>query len=367
MLAADLTSPEAELSTTPWVVGFFNGVSSLVRFGLTTCEDGFGSTSSTRKMPVGGGFPPLASGRYCTAPAERYYSPPRLGGVDGSSSDGELTFTPTDPSDAAATVAELDLLLTAGRLSPNTRALLEAEYERMRVGPTDQAEYLIATSQNCSAWLAVEVASLAECAAAARYVHNHSLADIGLFSAVDDGYTTAQRWRPSGCYHRRTGSGNEYLRFNVAGSNWGTCTTSWRCLCKRAGERPALQRAQELVLLSPEFHSVNEPQPYNEPRVPPPDTTSLGRPYKAAVVLFLAGGLDSWNLLVPHSGCVEGNFSTNYEQYRSTRGIVALGQDDLLQVGAHCLPILPRSHCMLMPPLLTACCHAPLIACCSSR
>ena len=28
-------------------------------------------------------------------------------------------------------------------------------------------------------------------------------------------------------------------------------------------------------------------------------------------LLFLEGGADSWNLLVPHSGCQPGNVSTN--------------------------------------------------------
>ena len=86
--------------------------------------------------------------------------------------------------------------------------------------------------------------------------------------------------------------------------------------------------------MAPEFHSVNEPAPRGTPRPPVQSTATLGRPYKAIVVLFLAGGLDSWNLLVPHSGCVEGNFSANYEQYRSRRGIVAIDKELLLPINA---------------------------------
>ncbi len=332
ILAADLASPEAELSTAPSLVGFFNGVSSLVRLGLTTCEGGLGSTYSNRRMIVGGGFPPLRqSSRNCDKPAERFWSPPTMGGIDGSSSDGELEFTPTNPSDAVATVAELDLLLTAGRLSPNTRALLEAEYERMRVGHESEAEYLVVTSANCSTWLAVEINSLSECEAAAAFVKNSSH-DIDLFTAENDGLTNS-RWRPRGCYHRKTSS-VENLRVNVAGSNYGACTGTWNCFCKVAGDRHALKRVQELLVMSPDFHSVNEPQSYDVPRTSAPELASQGRPYKAVVALFLAGGLDSWNLLVPHSGCIEGNFSVNYEQYQATRGIVALAQDELHQVSA---------------------------------
>ena len=51
-------------------------------------------------------------------------------------------------------------------------------------------------------------------------------------------------------------------------------------------------------------------------------------------MLFLQGGSDSWNLLVPHTGCVPGNTTTNYEQYARIRGGVALPFADLLPVSA---------------------------------
>jgi cullin-associated NEDD8-dissociated protein 1 len=202
----------------------------------------------------------------------------------------------------------------------------------MRLGPLGRAEYVIATSQNCSAWMAANVDSIAECEDAARYLRNYSAQAFGLFTATDDGLS-ASRIRARGCYHRKTSTAEE-LKVNLLRNNYGVCTTNYHCLCKVAGERPALKRVQELLVISPEFHSVNEPQPYNVPRAPPSTTASQGRPYKAVVVLFLNGGLDSWNLLVPHSGCVAGNSSTNYEQYEATRGIVALGREELLRVSA---------------------------------
>lgn len=52
------------------------------------------------------------------------------------------------------------------------------------------------------------------------------------------------------------------------------------------------------------------------------------RPYKAVVVLFLAGGCDSFNLLVPHSGC-SGSATALDQQYTDIRGDVALSKSQL--------------------------------------
>ena len=38
LLEAGLVAPEAQLATTPFVVSFLNGVSSLVDYGLTSCD-----------------------------------------------------------------------------------------------------------------------------------------------------------------------------------------------------------------------------------------------------------------------------------------------------------------------------------------
>jgi hypothetical protein len=42
------------------------------------------------------------------------------------------------------------------------------------------------------------------------------------------------------------------------------------------------------------------------PRTALPEIPSQNRPYKAIVYLWLDGGADTWNLLVPHSQCTGG-------------------------------------------------------------
>ena len=54
---------------------------------------------------------------------------------------------------------------------------------------------------------------------------------------------------------------------------------------------------------------------------------SVGRAgdYKALVCLYLGGGADSFNMVVPRSG-------SEYQDYTNTRSNLALSQDDILPV-----------------------------------
>lgn len=68
----------------------------------------------------------------------------------------------------------------------------------------------------------------------------------------------------------------------------------------------AVRAAQELILSTPEYHITNIPRKLNEARVITGYESKPKAPYKAVVVLYLGGGVDSWNLLVPMDGCSSG-------------------------------------------------------------
>ena len=74
-----------------------------------------------------------------------------------------------------------------------------------------------------------------------------------------------------------------------------------------AGESGAKFTAQQLLASSPEFAATNihTPQPglKRKPSREPSDGVKSGRPYKAVVMVWLAGGADSFNMLMPHDGC----------------------------------------------------------------
>ena len=88
--------------------------------------------------------------------------------------------------------------------------------------------------------------------------------------------------------------------------------------------------AQQLIAVSPEFHSTNMMEFNGEDREVPPPISPSTIPYKAVVYFLASGGIDSYNMIVPHSGCVGKDM---YQEYSTVRSSVALEKNDLLQIG----------------------------------
>ena len=96
------------------------------------------------------------------------------------------------------------------------------------------------------------------------------------------------------------------------------------------GLEEAIVVAKQLLLTAPEFHTSTLIQRSGE-RVKTEETIQNStKPYKAIVYIMLYGGMDSFNLVVPHSRCKDGK--DKYEEYRKVRTDIALAQDDLLQI-----------------------------------
>ena len=200
---ASLTSPEAEILTGPNVVGFLNGMISLIDLGWTDCFGGFGDKTTKN------------CGDY---------------NVDWDETDsrGRLTYSPSQ-SDADGVVDELALLLTGGRLNSDARKIIKDAYN---------------------------------------------------------------------------GEGNTAKGLNVA---------------------------QKLMVTTAEFHtsSLFETNTSLRPdleRKPPSN-----RQYKALIYVKLDGGADSYNMLVPHSGCSGRDL---YQDYENIRKDLSLSKSSLLQIDA---------------------------------
>ena len=342
VIDSNLVAPEFEITYAPTILGFLNGISSLVRFGLTSCEGGFGK--SQRLQPRTGGslsrecYAPSRLIRYPSVDGQSLDTVTLKGALDSSSSDGVLNFSFAQGAtmDAADVVSELDLLLTAGRLSNVSRKVIEREYLRLR----DEYTYFFAwqDGSNCTNYPDGEIITTVEdCEAAARALPKPD-------KTVETGNWN---WKPVGCFYDNNNP--ERLKLNSDGNNKIGCSGANDCVCRARGARRALKRATELLLATPDFAITNFAQPTSTQRVVPSQPASGGRPYKALVVLFLDGGADSWNMIVPHSGCTPGNVSTNYETYHSLRGGsaegVAIQQQDLLTINVPNTPGQPAQPC----------------------
>ena len=95
----------------------------------------------------------------------------------------------------------------------------------------------------------------------------------------------------------------------------------------------AMRVAQRLVVASPEFQlrggNPMPAEPLPLPVPPRPHSSTARRPYKAIVYLFLHGGADSFNMLVPYDGCTGTDM---YAQYATERGEIAIPKGSLLPV-----------------------------------
>ena len=97
----------------------------------------------------------------------------------------------------------------------------------------------------------------------------------------------------------------------------------------------ALKRVQKIFMSLPEFHSVTLPrEDTTNPRVEPPEIESQNRPYKAIVVIFEAGGADSYSLLVPYDQCQNVGDVDMHQHYKDIRGLAALEKSRLLAIDA---------------------------------
>ena len=114
-------------------------------------------------------------------------------------------------------------------------------------------------------------------------------------------------------------------------------TERYRAQLATSTATEALKLAQELFLFTSEFHSTNLLQKRGVPRASLAETPSQGRGYKAVVYIFLNGGADTFNLLVPTGGCTGGQGTDLWEQWASQRGDNALPKSTLLPITADVL------------------------------
>ncbi|CAK0855040.1 unnamed protein product [Prorocentrum cordatum] len=94
-----------------------------------------------------------------------------------------------------------------------------------------------------------------------------------------------------------------------------------------SGGEDYLKAAMRTVVMSPEFHTLGDPEPAGQRPAAPEETPHQSRSYKAMVLLYLHGGADTFNLLVP-------TCTSLFAEYQTVRQNIALSQGQLLGISA---------------------------------
>jgi uncharacterized protein (DUF1501 family) len=104
-------------------------------------------------------------------------------------------------------------------------------------------------------------------------------------------------------------------------------------IANEANTAMAVMKAQQLMVLTPEFHATNIVQQSNAVRPDPEAPKVSSKPYKAVIYVLLEGGMDSFNLLAPHTcSGVNGDGKTLLEQYYLERTTLAITADERARV-----------------------------------
>merc|ERR1712224_982229 len=83
--------------------------------------------------------------------------------------------------------------------------------------------------------------------------------------------------------------------------------------------------ALRAIVLSPEFHTIGSPLPDGVREEPETTASPPASTYKATVMLFMSGGADTFNMLVPYEGAL-------WSEYKEVRQDIALADHELLNI-----------------------------------
>jgi len=158
---------------------------------------------------------------------------------------------------------------------------------------------------------------------------------LGSANPRADGYLT---WRPGG---DEMNSANVVDQLDLL-LTAGRMPNSTRAIVARAysvklsatgSPTEAKKVAQELMMASTEFSTFGDSLQRGVPRSEVPDLPFQNRTYKALIYLFLSGGADTFNMLVPHSGCRNASGTHDlYEEYAATRTMAAIPKNELRSI-----------------------------------
>ena len=351
---ASLYAPEAELLTTPYVIGYMNGIASLADNGLTGCDGGFG---------VNMGFiaqPHLLMQQSCANAESKRMT-----------AEGAMKYE--YQGQTADIVSEMSLVLTSGREPPFVRAYYDTAKAVSLLPPGNVAIGKLATASTVGSggvasrgndgntagdwgqgscthttdgggggWWQVDLGATFNVDSINVYHRTDSCCSNrvnGGIVRISDTTDYSTGMQCGGALAEGGVSGVDMLDCGGQSGQFVTVTNDFITVCEvevmapltTPSDADLLPALTKLFAFSPEFSATNVNSLQENARPAIPEIPTQNRAYKAIVVMFLEGGVDSFNILVPHSNCtVAGEVTDLYTEYARIRSSVALGLQELL-------------------------------------
>ena len=391
---ATLVAPEGTLLDMPRIVGLLNGLQSLVKYGLSSCEGGFGWDGCRERAyqpsPLGvleyERSDPNAEFSY-----ETFEGPSLIGGLDntwvgrqytqfyGEMVDDPLLMPNNHVYHAAYNGNGYFFSPPASR-SGNT--VVKFQYYSAQANAGGCIGYTDDDTLISQQWIYCDFASSSSqqvMTSGGSWIscQFEIPADVDQFRVVvGDRKSTGDAYFDN--IHVTAGTGTTCTAVTIASVDppgqvghshlvvdelatlltAGRLSSDHRDLIRHAYDssgsaNDGLRMAQQLILTTAEFHTTNGVKSENELRTDVTFPEATNKPYRAVVYVMFSGGCDSFNLLMPHT-CTKGKdlyevrllqivnvvayliFSPlfSFQEYLDVRQQVAIPKQDLLPVSA---------------------------------
>jgi|AntRauTorckE5430_2_1112549.scaffolds.fasta_scaffold01070_3 hypothetical protein len=344
---ATLSSPEATLLDMPRIVGILNGLQSTVKYGLTSCDGGFGTQNYCRRyLPSPSGV--LEYGKNnSTFTSETFEGPSLIGGLDNTwvgrdyrshTEFGEVVEDPTSQMNHVYS----PFYSNAGRFYSPSISMLEntvvkfqyyatAEKSGGCIGYTSGDDRLLSSEwMHCDANTnsAPNIMRTVDNWISCQFLVPNSVPNFRIVIGnransagtpyfdnvtISSGTETTCTGVVIGTldYPGKLGFSMEVVDALATLLTAGRLSQKHRNIIREAYDKElsaddGLKIAQQLVLTTAEFHTTNVVKSMDTTRPTVSFPPSSHKPYRAVVYMMFSGGCDSFNMLTPYQ-CTKGD------------------------------------------------------------
>ncbi len=389
---AGLVSPEALLLDMPKITGLLNGMTSIVRFGLSSCQSGFGSQYDCRENIYKHSESGILEFNKTSVTKrgfmmESFEGPSLVGGLDNTWIGNNFGFhngrVTVDPLNADNHVLTFPSSSTNGdffslpiyKNKDSRPYVVKFRYLGFDSSPGGCIGYVDGDStfvdgdstfnwsvcdtdvmESKGDWISCQfsvpehIESFRVVIGDTQTVGSVYFDDIHIESGNESGTTCVGVNVPNIHPPGKEGYSNEVVDILSTLLTAGRLGSEAKSIVARAFDNAGsaedgLRVAQQLILTTAEYHSTdiikNTDQLRDKVAYPQP----TGKPYRAVIYLYLEGGCDSFNLLVPYT-CSNSLYESYLGECEGGKYISVI-QDDHFSISKKCYKIMSLSLSLL--------------------